>query len=138
MDSTNRDREKTPVENEPCSLKSYQEKEDQPLVETLLQTRDLEVCNWEELQEKYANAMDEHSRFEDNLRSQIAQLLQVSASWSQVTVLQDEDRALKRFKTQMQHVQNSEEKKENKKKHYIEVVKAFESALALLNQQIKL
>lgn len=77
MDSTNRDREKTPVENEPCSLKSYQEKEDQPLVETLLQTRDLEVCNWEELQEKYANAMDEHSRFEDNLRSQIAQLLQV-------------------------------------------------------------
>lgn len=77
MDSTNRDCEKTPVENEPCSLKPYQGKEDQPLVEALLQTRDLEVCNWEELQEKYANAMDEHSRFEDNLRSQIAQLLQV-------------------------------------------------------------
>jgi hypothetical protein len=56
-------------------------------------------------------------------------------AWSQTTVLQDEQRALKRyggpkadrsgatlltlcrFKTQMQHVQNSEISVENKKKH---------------------
>lgn len=64
-------------------------------------------------------------------------LLQVFVAWSQTTVLRDEDRALKRldwiislfirriiqliwlyrFKTQMQHVQNSEERLENKRKH---------------------
>lgn len=54
-------------------------------------------------------------------------------AWSQTTVSQDENRALKRFdqssfglryrlilyrfKTQMQHVQNSEVNVENKKKH---------------------
>lgn len=62
---------------------------------------------------------------------------QVFVAWSQTTILRDEDRALKRlintrclyrrritwltllyrFKTQMQHVQNSEERLENKRKH---------------------
>lgn len=63
-----------------------------------------------------------------------------------------------RFKTQMQHVQNSEVNVENKKRHCkalsvsqplkqaltvlsgqdMEVVKAFQSALAMLNEQLKI
>ncbi|KAJ5902423.1 hypothetical protein N7495_002951 [Penicillium taxi] len=104
-----------------------------PLVAQL--TQGIELCNWDQLQNKYADAMDEHSRVEEELRAQTKQLLEAFTAWSQTTVLQDEDRALKRFKTQMQHVQNSEMSMENKKNHYMEVVKAFQSALALLNEQ---
>ncbi|OKO94293.1 hypothetical protein PENSUB_11560 [Penicillium subrubescens] len=100
-------------------------------------TQGLEDCDWNQLQEKYTDAMDEHSRVEDDLRAETAKLLEVFTAWSQTTVLQDEKRALKRFKTQMQHVQNSEVSLESKKKHYTDVVKAFQSALALLNEQMK-
>ncbi|KAJ5716787.1 hypothetical protein N7488_002433 [Penicillium malachiteum] len=100
-------------------------------------TQGLEQHDWDQLQEKYTDAMDEHSRVEEDLRAQTANLLEAFTAWSQTAVLQDEQRALKRFKTQTQHVQNSEVNLENKKKHYMEVVKAFQSALALLNGQIK-
>ncbi|KAJ5180389.1 hypothetical protein N7492_003599 [Penicillium capsulatum] len=100
-------------------------------------TQGLEQYDWDQLQEKYADAMDEHSRVEEDLRAETTKLLEAFSAWSQTTVLQDEQRALKRFKTQMQHVQNSEVSAENKKKHYMEVVKAFEGALALLNEQMK-
>ncbi|KAJ5246969.1 hypothetical protein N7468_001952 [Penicillium chermesinum] len=106
-----------------------------PLVARL--TQGLELCDWEKLQDKYSDAMDEHTRVEEDLRSQTAKLLEAFTAWSQITVLQDENRALKRFKTQMQHVQNSEMSVESKKKHYEDVVKAFQNALALLNAQMK-
>ncbi|OJJ88909.1 uncharacterized protein ASPGLDRAFT_116755 [Aspergillus glaucus CBS 516.65] len=103
-------------------------------------TEELRDSDWEQLEEKYAKAMEEHGKSEEELQAQVAKLLEVFVAWSQTTVLRDEDRALKRlistrclFKTQMQHVQNSEERLENKRKHYTDVVKAFESALALLN-----
>ncbi|KAJ5753860.1 uncharacterized protein N7511_008013 [Penicillium nucicola] len=106
-----------------------------PLVSQL--TQGLGDCDWEQLQTKYSDAMEEHSRVEENLRLETAKLLEIFMAWSQTTVLQDENRALKRFKTQMQHVQHSEVSMENKRKHYMEVVKAFQSALALLNEQLK-
>ncbi|KAJ5173995.1 uncharacterized protein N7500_001926 [Penicillium coprophilum] len=106
-----------------------------PLVSRL--TQGLEDCDWEQLQGKYADAMEEHSRVEENLRVETAKLLEVFMAWSQTTVSQDENRALKRFKTQMQHVQNSEINVANRKKHYAEVVRAFQNALALLNDQMK-
>ncbi|CAI7579657.1 unnamed protein product [Penicillium manginii] len=109
--------------------------EEFPIVARL--TQGLAECDWEQLQEKYTDAMDEHSRVEEELRAETARLLEVFTTWSQTTILQDEGRALKRFKTQMQHVQNSEVSVENKKKHYNDVVKAFQSALALLNEQMK-
>ncbi|KAJ5147700.1 hypothetical protein N7526_001052 [Penicillium atrosanguineum] len=85
-----------------------------PLVSCL--TQGLEEFDWEQLQEKYTDAMNEHSRVEEDLRVETAKLLEVFTAWSQTTVLQDEQRALKRFKTQMQHVQNSEIVVESKKK----------------------
>ncbi|KAJ5663767.1 hypothetical protein N7507_004498 [Penicillium longicatenatum] len=121
-------------------------------------TQGLENCDWDQLQEKYTDAMGEHRRVEDDLRAQTTKLLDVFTTWSQTAKLQDEQRALKRFKTQMQHVQNSEASVENKKKHCkfgrpiflpvqvlitrspiqdTEVVKAFQNALALLNEQLK-
>ncbi|KAJ5806161.1 uncharacterized protein N7503_003763 [Penicillium pulvis] len=100
-------------------------------------TQGVDHCDWDQLQEKYTDAMDEHSRVEEDLRAQTTKLLDIFTAWSQTAMLQDEQRALKRFKTQMQHVQHSEISVDNKKKHYTEVVKAFQSALALLNEQLK-
>jgi hypothetical protein len=44
---------------------------------------------------------------------------------------------VKRFRTQMYHVQNSEESLEKKREHYMDVVNAFERALALLNDRAR-
>jgi hypothetical protein len=47
-----------------------------PLVSGL--TQGLEDCDWEQLQGKYADAMEEHGRVEENLRVETAKLLEVS------------------------------------------------------------
>ncbi|KAF9894193.1 hypothetical protein FE257_007695 [Aspergillus nanangensis] len=93
----------------------------------------IKSLGWEELQEKYIIAMERHCKDEEQVKIQTSDLLEVFVAWSHTSVARDETRALKRFKTQMQHVQISEESLEKKRKHYADVVKAFESALALLN-----
>lgn len=45
----------------------------------------------------------------------------------------EEERAGKRLRTRMAFVQQKEESLEEKRLHYVKVVKAFESALALLS-----
>lgn len=75
---------------------------------------DLRDCDWEQLEEKYAKAMEEHGTTEEELRTQAAKLLEVNylqlqskntfltallqvfVAWSQTTVIRDENRALKR------------------------------------------
>ncbi|KAJ6013271.1 hypothetical protein N7540_007862 [Penicillium herquei] len=59
-------------------------------------TQGLEQYDWDQLQEKYTDAMDEHSRVEEDLRAQTTNLLEAFTAWSQTAVLQDEQRALKR------------------------------------------
>ncbi|EKV04113.1 hypothetical protein PDIG_82220 [Penicillium digitatum PHI26] len=66
-----------------------------PLVSGL--TQGLQDYNWEQLQGKYTDAMEEHGRVEEKLRVETAKLLEVFMAWSQTTVSQDENRALKRF-----------------------------------------
>lgn len=46
-----------------------------PLVARL--TKGLEDCDWAQLQERYVDAMDEHSRVEESLRSETAMLVEV-------------------------------------------------------------
>jgi hypothetical protein len=41
-------------------------------------TQGLENCDWEQLQGKYADAIEEHGRVEENLRVETAKLLEVS------------------------------------------------------------
>ncbi|PYI06273.1 hypothetical protein BO78DRAFT_369498 [Aspergillus sclerotiicarbonarius CBS 121057] len=93
--------------------------------------------DWDQLQEEYIGSMEKHEQAEQELRNHVSKLLEIFMAWSETTITRDEIRALKRFKTQMQHVQTSEESLELKRKHYVDVVKAFESALALLNDRIK-
>jgi hypothetical protein len=49
-----------------------------PLVSHL--TQGLKDCDWEQLQDKYADAMEEHGRVEENLRVETAKLLEVNLS----------------------------------------------------------
>ncbi|KAL2824545.1 hypothetical protein BDW59DRAFT_162431 [Aspergillus cavernicola] len=93
--------------------------------------------DWSELENNYVQMMEQYDKSEEELRDHITKLLQIFTAWSQTTVAHDETRALKRFRTQMHHVQNSEESLEKKRNHYIDVVKAFESALALLNDRVR-
>ncbi|EGE01211.1 hypothetical protein TEQG_00264 [Trichophyton equinum CBS 127.97] len=97
--------------------------------------RELEGYTWEQLQQRFAEEMDERSKAENILQKETADLLEVFMAWSQTTTFRDEDRAYKRFKTRMDHVQRSETNLEEKKAHYANVVKAFESALALLRTE---
>lgn len=46
-----------------------------PLVARL--TKGLGDCDWDQLQERYAEAMEEHGRVEENLRAETAKLLEV-------------------------------------------------------------
>ncbi|PYH72417.1 uncharacterized protein BO88DRAFT_423229 [Aspergillus vadensis CBS 113365] len=93
--------------------------------------------DWDQLQEEYIASMEKHENAERELRNRVSKLLEIFMAWSETTIMRDEIRALKRFKTQMKHVQTSEEDLELKRKHYVDVVKAFESALALLNDRLK-
>ncbi|KZZ93157.1 hypothetical protein AAP_02623 [Ascosphaera apis ARSEF 7405] len=95
----------------------------------------LQSYDWETLQNKFAEAMEERTQAEMALQRETADLLEMFISWSQTTGLRDEDRAYKRFKTRMGFVQHSEMSLEDKKQHYTNVIKAFESALALLRDE---
>lgn len=52
--------------------------EEFPIVARL--TQGLAECDWDQLQEKYTDAMDEHSRVEEELRVETARLLEVIGS----------------------------------------------------------
>lgn len=39
---------------------------------------DFESCSWDQLQQKYADAMNQHTRAEEELQLQVTQLLQVT------------------------------------------------------------
>ncbi|GKZ51722.1 hypothetical protein AbraIFM66951_006866 [Aspergillus brasiliensis] len=78
-------------------------------------SENLSDYDWDQLQEEYITFMGRHEKAEKELCSRVAKLLE----------------------TQMKHVQTSEEDLELKRKHYVDVVKAFESALALLNDRLK-
>ncbi|PWY71483.1 hypothetical protein BO70DRAFT_365213 [Aspergillus heteromorphus CBS 117.55] len=100
-------------------------------------TKNLKDHDWNQLEEEYIDSMEKHGGAEQALCIRVSKLLEIFTAWSETTITRDEIRALKRFKTQVQHVQTSEENLEKKRKHYIDVVKAFESALALLNDRVK-
>ncbi|PYI32487.1 hypothetical protein BP00DRAFT_424865 [Aspergillus indologenus CBS 114.80] len=81
--------------------------------------RNLDTYDWKELENRYLKVMEQHKEAEDALQNHISRMLEIFMAWSQTTITCDETRALKRFKTQMHHVQNSEESLEKKKRHCI-------------------
>ena len=87
MDSTSKNEEEPSSQNEPCpevnqqslsneaaaSLRTAQESPDH--ISTLAE--DLKCCNWDELLERYASAMEEHSKADEEVRRQTGELYEV-------------------------------------------------------------
>ncbi|KAI4101278.1 MAG: hypothetical protein L6R37_005021 [Teloschistes peruensis] len=108
-------RQKSPVEEAPIDPK-------QPL----------EAFGWDDLEERFLRKMEECQKGEEELEKEFRGWCEVFQAWATTTREHEEERLHKRLKTRMAWVQNSEQKFEEKRQHYIKVVQAFESALALL------
>lgn len=117
MDSAGRYHEETTSHNDlyPTKLTAGSDSSQYEASQDMQQlAEDLRDCDWEQLEEKYAKAMEEHGTTEEELRTQTAKLLEVNdlqfqsqeyfltallqvfVAWSQTTVIRDENRALKR------------------------------------------
>ncbi|KAL8961319.1 MAG: hypothetical protein Q9183_005322 [Haloplaca sp. 2 TL-2023] len=92
----------------------------------------LEPFDWDGLEERFLEKMAECQKREEELGEEFKEWCQVFQAWASTTRQHEEERLHKRLKTRTVWVQNSEQNLEEKRQHYIKVVQAFESALALL------
>ncbi|KAK4973351.1 hypothetical protein LTR28_011234 [Elasticomyces elasticus] len=113
----------------------------------------IESFAWDDLEQRYHDAMREREAVERGLHDEFSCLMDYFAIWAQTTTTHEVDRSFKRLKTQMAFVQHEEGALERKRQHCmlifsanlpnihvpaltgaadITVVKAFEGALALL------
>ncbi|KIM97933.1 hypothetical protein OIDMADRAFT_182285 [Oidiodendron maius Zn] len=95
-------------------------------------TKDIPLLDWIEFESEYKKALTEANEVEDKLVLEFEKLSKTFVFWAEASAQHDNDRAWKRLKTRERYVQLSEQKLEEKKKHYIEVVQAFQNALKLL------
>ena len=91
--------------------------------------------DWDDFEQRYKAAIEEASDNETKLLEEFDKLVQYFNVWAASARDHDADRAIKRIQTREMHVRNSEMNLAQKKQHYTEVVKAFKSALALLNNR---
>ncbi|EME79444.1 uncharacterized protein MYCFIDRAFT_102187, partial [Pseudocercospora fijiensis CIRAD86] len=88
--------------------------------------------DWNDLQHRYRARMDELNREENKVLEDFNRLIGYFSIWADVGSGQELHRGSKRLRTQLVYVQHEEEQLEKKRQHYIQVVDAFKSALALL------
>ncbi|KAL5459145.1 hypothetical protein PMIN06_002996 [Paraphaeosphaeria minitans] len=88
--------------------------------------------DWEGLHERYHEAISTASAQEQDLLQEFTKMMNYFNVWANAGANQESDRTFHRLRTRMTYVQNSEQKLENTRQHYIGVVRAFESALNLL------
>ncbi|KAL8708316.1 MAG: hypothetical protein Q9220_006791 [cf. Caloplaca sp. 1 TL-2023] len=93
----------------------------------------LEPYQWDELEERFVRKMEECGKREEEIEMEFREWCLVFQAWASTTREHEEERLHKRLRTRMAWVQNSENTLEEKRQHYIKVVQAFESALALLS-----
>ncbi|KAF2186822.1 hypothetical protein K469DRAFT_725504 [Zopfia rhizophila CBS 207.26] len=89
--------------------------------------------DWKHLEERYHDAIKGCEGIENGLMQEWSNLMDFFRVWAVSGHEHETDRTYKRLRTRMAHVQHSENHLEKTRKHYINVVNAFESALQLLN-----
>ncbi|OJD30905.1 zinc finger fyve domain-containing protein 19 [Diplodia corticola] len=92
----------------------------------------LKDFDWQELEERYHNAMAVKLDEDQQLWTEFERLMNFFQLWAGTTPHHETDRSFYRLRTRMAHVQNSERELEKKREHYTKVVQAFERALRLL------
>ncbi|KAI8965440.1 hypothetical protein F5Y11DRAFT_344600 [Daldinia sp. FL1419] len=92
----------------------------------------LVAFDWEDFEDRYEKALQEADEQEKQLLEEFDALVKYFNVWASASSVHDNERAIKRLQTRERHVRLSEQALLQKKQHLSEVVKAFQSALALL------
>ncbi|KAM3442249.1 hypothetical protein MY4824_001261 [Beauveria thailandica] len=93
---------------------------------------ELHAFDWEAFESRYEAALLKASEEETAILKEAESLSKYFQVWATAASSHDNARSVKRLQTRQRFVNLSEEKLSQKQKHYVEVVRAFESALALL------
>ncbi|KAI0882101.1 uncharacterized protein GGS22DRAFT_47783 [Annulohypoxylon maeteangense] len=93
----------------------------------------LAAFDWEDFEDRYEKALQEADEQEKQLLEEFDNLVKYFNVWASASSTHDNERAVKRLQTRERHVRLSEQTLLQKKQHLSEVVKAFQSALALLS-----
>ncbi|KAL6712078.1 hypothetical protein ACN47E_003121 [Coniothyrium glycines] len=88
--------------------------------------------DWDDLHQRYVDSVRNCEGQEIELMKEWTSLTEYFRIWAESGHDHETDRASSRLRTRMVYVQHSEEILEQKRAHYVNVVKAFESALNLL------
>ncbi|KAI8940232.1 hypothetical protein NX059_003935 [Plenodomus lindquistii] len=88
--------------------------------------------DWNELHERYHAEIDKCQSQEHELMQEFESLMTYFRIWAASGHVHETNRTYHRLQTRSTYVRHSEEKLETTRNHYINVVKAFESALNLL------
>ncbi|KAI0594768.1 hypothetical protein F4775DRAFT_416159 [Biscogniauxia sp. FL1348] len=89
--------------------------------------------DWDHFEDRYEKALQEADEQEKQLLEEFEQLVKYFNVWASASSSHDNERAIKRLQTRERYVRLSEQNLSQKKQHLSEVVRAFQSALALLN-----
>ncbi|KAI0976569.1 hypothetical protein F4678DRAFT_117315 [Xylaria arbuscula] len=89
--------------------------------------------DWEDFRDRYEKALQEADDKEKEMLEEFGQLVKYFNIWATASTTHDNERAVKRLQTRERYVSLSEQSLSQKKQHLAEVVKAFQSALALLS-----
>ncbi|KAF2201755.1 hypothetical protein GQ43DRAFT_440280 [Delitschia confertaspora ATCC 74209] len=109
------------------------QREETPVEEEFDPDEGLEEFDWEDLELRYHQAMKECEHQQEEHVQEWESLMNFFRVWADAGHVQETDRSFKRLKTRMAHVQHSEQQFDRMRNHYMNVVRAFESALQLLN-----
>ncbi|EGS18019.1 uncharacterized protein CTHT_0060330 [Thermochaetoides thermophila DSM 1495] len=90
--------------------------------------------DWDEFEARYEEALAAADRDEQELLREFDDLVKFFNVWASAASVHDTERGVKRLQTRERYVQIAEQSLLQKKKHLQEVVRAFQSALALLTQ----
>ncbi|XPS70357.1 hypothetical protein M3J09_002578 [Ascochyta lentis] len=88
--------------------------------------------DWNRLHDQYHIAINNCSQEEAKLMQDWSNLMEFFRVWAESGHAQETDRTFQRLQTRTKFVLHEEQKLEDKRNHYINVVRAFESALNLL------
>ncbi|TDZ20676.1 hypothetical protein C8034_v002583 [Colletotrichum sidae] len=90
--------------------------------------------DWEEFQERYHKALADADEKEQELLREFDVLVKYFNVWASTSSAHDNERAVKRLRTRQRFVNLAEDDMARKQEHMMEVLRAFQSALALLSQ----
>lgn len=90
--------------------------------------------DWDDFVTRYTESLSAADAQEQELLEEFQQLVQYFNVWASSSSAHDTDRAVKRLQTRERYVRLSEQNLAQRRKHLTEVVRAFQSALALLSQ----